>query len=223
MLSPGGARPGLSPGVHGHVLPHLGLELFLILGVLLGGFDVEWILKVQQVREQRVQPPDHVLEAARWGPAQTIDRVQPQQRETDVTLDVDVRVPQLRQAFHLGGRHIILLRNVHAKLEPSSLPEALVRCDENREIAQHIGILEGNFTGRGQGLLQLLYFFHQQKFSDRDALGRVGQRSGARVLLLAGQRNHGVCVCVGCRWTGSDGTSLPDDPFGCVCVRVCVK
>lgn len=54
-------------------------------------------------REQRVQPPDDVLEATRRCPAQPVDRVQSEQREANVALDVDVRVPQLRQAFHLRG------------------------------------------------------------------------------------------------------------------------
>lgn len=46
-------RSALSPGVRGHILPHLCLEFVLVFGVLLGGFDVERIFKVQQVLKQQ--------------------------------------------------------------------------------------------------------------------------------------------------------------------------
>ncbi len=98
------------------------------------GLDVQGIVKVEQIGEERAEAPDHVLQPPGGGPAHAVDGALPENAETDITFFTDVWMPKSGQAFNLGRGDVVVLADVDVEPELAPHPEPLVRGHDQGEV-----------------------------------------------------------------------------------------
>ncbi len=109
-------------------------ETLLVPLIVFGGLDVQGIVEVEQIREERAEAPDHVLQPPSGGPTHAVDRALPENAETDVAFFADIWMPKSGQAFDLGRGNVIVFADVYVKPELAAHPEALIRGHDQGEV-----------------------------------------------------------------------------------------
>merc|ERR550519_1193094 len=150
----------ISLGIFVDPFPHFSPESVFISHVVVCGFDVEGVIKVEEVAEEAVEAPDDVLEAARGRPARPIHGVLPEDRQADFPVFVYIGVPQLREAFGLWRGNVVLFSHLNVKFKFSSQPVALLGHYGKDKVVERVGVVELDLAAHGKVLLHLLNLFH---------------------------------------------------------------
>merc|ERR1719244_813270 len=116
----------LSFGIFVYPVYHFLSETFLVSPKMFSSLDIERVLEVEKVGEKTGETPNDILESSGGGPAETVDRVKSEKRETNLPRLANIWVPEFGLACDSRWQNIVLCWHHHVELEPATLPESFL-------------------------------------------------------------------------------------------------
>lgn len=156
------------------IVPDFPLETSLVQAVLFGCRGVEWIVEIAQVRKQRVQSPDHVLECSGGQPATPVQGVLSKDAQTDLAVFVDIWVPDSRVAVDGRRLDVVLDGNLDGEDEGPAPPVALLGANDQGELPEVVHVLELQFAGPREAGLKLSHLLREVAASHGHLLAQRG-------------------------------------------------